>query len=573
MLVANQVRLPIRSGEQDPERWNRICEMLDAALQLPPGERGRYLDRTCGGEALVRAEVESLLAASERSAWFDQPILSNPSSTATLELEGEGFRPGSLIGHYEIREKIGEGGMGAVYKARDRRLERDVAVKVISRFHDREWDERRFFQEAKAASALNHPNIVTIHEYDNADGMEYMVMEYIRGTTLDRVAETGVPREKLLDYACQVAGALAKAHEAGIVHRDLKPKNIMVTTDGVVKVLDFGLAKQMTPSSSDTQLTRAGTTMGTPAYMSPEQAKGEAIDHRSDIFSFGIILYELAYGRHPFEGADQLDTLYNIVHAETPTVARVDSSVPAKLAGVIGRCLKKDANERASSMAEVRTDLAALVEGPRLEAAPQPKSRAAFYIVLACIALVAAAGWWWLRPRPAAAPGPERLISYSIEAQKPGRSSYEASAKEVFSSGDKFRLRLESPQSGCLYLISEGPGDDGSEQLWILYPRPADGASLAAGTAVETGWYEFDANPGTERLLIVWAAKPIGAIERTRAGSKNGGVKQAPEVRGLQVFLAGVKEKCGTVVNESGNQSQLRAAGDVLEAEVMLRHN
>ena len=180
--------------------------MLDAALQLPPGERGRYLDRTCGGEALVRAEVESLLAASERSAWFDQPILSNPSSTATLELEGEGFRPGSLIGHYEIREKIGEGGMGAVYKARDRRLERDVAVKVISRFHDREWDERRFFQEAKAASALNHPNIVTIHEYDNADGMEYMVMEYIRGTTLDRVAETGVAEASVADAGVVVGG-------------------------------------------------------------------------------------------------------------------------------------------------------------------------------------------------------------------------------------------------------------------------------------------------------------------------------------------------------------------------------
>jgi hypothetical protein len=164
------------------------------------------------------------------------------------------------------------------------------------------------------------------------------------------------------------------------------------------------------------------------------------------------------------------------------------------------------------------------------------------------------------------------LISYSIEAQKRGRSPYEASANEVFASGDKFRLLLESPQAGYLYLISDGPGDDGAEQLWILYPRPGESASLSAGTPVETGWYEFDANPGSERLRIVWAAKSVPAIDQALTASGNGGVKRTDEVKTLKVFLDGVKLKSGTVVNQSGTQVQLRSAGDLLETEVMLRH-
>jgi serine/threonine protein kinase len=234
---------------------------------------------------------------------------------------------GQTISHYQVLEKLGEGGMGVVYKALDTHLDRFVAIKVLppERVADPER-KRRFVQEAKAASALNHPNIVTVHDITEDRGIDFIVMEHVAGKTLGQlIPRKGLPLSQTLKYAVQIADALAKAHAKGIVHRDLKPTNIMVTDDGLVKVLDFGLAKLTEPLAPDefapTRTMRAGegpkteegTIVGTVAYMSPEQAEGKKVDSRSDIFSFGSLLYEMTTGRRAFQGETRLSTLSAIL--------------------------------------------------------------------------------------------------------------------------------------------------------------------------------------------------------------------------------------------------------------------
>ena len=249
---------------------------------------------------------------------------------------------GQRLLHYEIVEKLGEGGMGVVYKARDTHLDRFVAIKVLppEKVADPER-KRRFVQEAKAASALNHPNIVTVHDISSDAGHDFITMEYVAGKTLDRlIGHKGLGLKETLDYAIQATGALTKAHSAGIVHRDLKPSNIMVTGDGLVKVLDFGLAKlteTVAPASAgEFEATRTvkpyteeGTVVGTAAYMSPEQAEGKTVDARSDIFSFGAVLYEMLTGRRAFQRDSRLSTLAAILREEPK---------PATQETVRGRC-------------------------------------------------------------------------------------------------------------------------------------------------------------------------------------------------------------------------------------------
>ena len=229
---------------------------------------------------------------------------------------------GRSLAHYAVVEKLGEGGMGAVYKARDERLDRFVALKVLpaDKMSDPER-RRRFTQEARSASALNHPNIVTIYDIGHADGVHYIAMEYVAGRTLSElIGRRGLPLRKALSLAAQIAEGLGKAHAAGIVHRDLKPSNIMVTPDGLVKILDFGLAKLVeaaeppgdaaaTMTMTRTPATEEGVILGTVAYMSPEQAEGKPVDARSDIFSFGSVLYEMLSGRRPFEGETKASTM------------------------------------------------------------------------------------------------------------------------------------------------------------------------------------------------------------------------------------------------------------------------
>jgi serine/threonine protein kinase/Tol biopolymer transport system component len=274
--------------------------------------------------------------------------------------------PGTILQHYRIRSKIGEGAMGVVYEGQDTRLQRPVAIKVLP--VDRITDpirKGRFVQEAKAASALNHPNIITIHDVGSADGVDYIVMEYIQGKTLEQlIRPSGISPSLVTRYGVQIADALAKAHAAGILHRDLKPSNIMVTDDGRIKILDFGVAKLLdTPNSpfADTAttlaLTEEGMVVGTTAYMSPEQAEGRQVDPRSDIFSFGSILYELVTGRRPFTGDSRLAVLTKILSQDPQSASTLVPSISPDLDKVILRCLRKDPARRYQTMADLKVAL------------------------------------------------------------------------------------------------------------------------------------------------------------------------------------------------------------------------
>jgi serine/threonine protein kinase/Tol biopolymer transport system component len=328
---------------------------------------------------------------------------------------------GQTVSHFEILEKLGEGGMGVVYKARDTHLDRPVAIKVLppDKVADAER-RRRFAQEARAASALSHPNIVTIYDIDNAGGVYFIAMEYVAGKTLDHlIGRKGLPLDAALGYAVQIADALARAHGAGIVHRDLKPANVMVTDDGLVKILDFGLAKLTEPAApgdaatltagpTQAPITGEGRIVGTVAYMSPEQAQGKLVDARSDIFSFGSMLFEMLTGRRPFTGETGMAILAAILNHEPPALSDSARPIPPEVERMVARCLRKDPQRRWQNMSDLKVALQDLKEesdsgtlSASLSAAPKPAKRGWIYAA-AALAIVAAALAWWLLRKPAA---------------------------------------------------------------------------------------------------------------------------------------------------------------------------
>ena len=333
---------------------------------------------------------------------------------------------GRTISHYEILEKLGAGGMGEIYKARDPRLNRMVAIKALPAGATSDPERRRrFVQEAQAASGLNHPNIITIHDIlADADGSDYMVMEFIQGKTLGEVIPPdGLGPARSLQYATQIADALAAAHAAGIVHRDLKPGNVMVTESGRVKVLDFGLAKvtvetsltEATQTIASGPVTMEGSILGTVAYMSPEQAQGKRVDARSDIFSFGALLYEMVTGHKAFTGDSALTTLTAILRDEVKPVADFAAGVPPELEEVIGRSLRKEPAQRWQSMQEIHGVLLALRQ--RFESGildvtqvlPPRKARKSALLPLVAVAAITVLGigGWWVAGRRAPAPKPQ----------------------------------------------------------------------------------------------------------------------------------------------------------------------
>lgn len=303
---------------------------------------------------------------------------------------------GRTFSHYEVLEKLGSGGMGEVYRARDTKLGRDVAIKVLRAELSQDPDRlKRFEQEARSASALNHPNIITIHDIDQHQSTPYIAMEYVEGKTLREVLSEGpLPTRKLLKLATQMADGLAKAHSAGLVHRDIKPENVMVTDDGFVKILDFGLAKllpeveaydsEMTTMTKE--LTREGVIVGTIGYMSPEQASGRPLDHRSDQFSFGAILYEMATGKIAFKRETAAQALAAIIEGQPEPIAKVNPKVPAHLKAIVERCLEKEPSERYESTRDLARELEGLREIP-FELPTVLTRRAALASIAALLAL------------------------------------------------------------------------------------------------------------------------------------------------------------------------------------------
>ncbi len=341
------------------------------------------------------------------------------------------MNPGEILAHYRIVERLGEGGMGVVYSAHDSHLNRKVAIKLLrpEAMTDPER-KRRFVREAQAASALNHPGIITVHDIDTAQRegrpVDYMVMEYVEGKTLDKAAR-GARFGELLKYAAQIADALAVAHQAGIVHRDLKPANIMVTDKSQVKVLDFGLAKLTEAVESDPlaatrtaadpgHRTEEGKILGTIAYMSPEQAEGKKLDARSDIFSFGTVLYEMFTGRHPFHRESRLSTLSAILNQEPKPVSEIAPDTPPELEKIIARCLRKDPDRRAHHMTDVKLALEELKEDwesgktAAVRAPASPTGSRNLAIGVAAVLVAAAVGiTWWATRTHWATKGPTRL--------------------------------------------------------------------------------------------------------------------------------------------------------------------
>ncbi len=348
------------------ERWERIKEIIEQALRLAAGERQAYLESACGSDADLRSEVESLITSHEEAgseflgaAAPDVLRLAPPCTLAS----------GKKLGPYEIIELLGAGGMGEVYRARDARLGRMVAIKILPAAVSADGDRlQRFAQEARSASALNHPNIITIYELGQDGPTPFIAMELVEGKTLRELLVSGlVPIRKTIEIAAQVADGLAKAHEAGIAHRDLKPENLMVSNDGLVKILDFGVAKLASPGSqpldlrsTSAGLTPSGLVLGTVAYMSPEQAGGQGADFRSDQFSFGLVLYEMVTGRRAFDRPTAPETLVAILREQPGPIGMQNRDAPAPLCWAIERCLMKEPDKRYVSTRDLARELAAI---------------------------------------------------------------------------------------------------------------------------------------------------------------------------------------------------------------------
>jgi serine/threonine protein kinase len=454
---------------------------------------------------------------------------------------------GGELGHFSLLEKIGEGGMGRVYKARDKRLDRFVAIKLLAEARRTDADRRaRFVQEAKAASALNHPNIITIHEIGEQDGQTFIVMELVDGKPLNEpIPRKGMRLTEALRIAAQVADALTAAHAAGIVHRDLKPANIMVDAHDRAKVLDFGLAKLTAPAATaaagadeathtlamDKPVSEEGVIVGSVPYMSPEQAEGKPVDARSDIFSFGAVLYEMVTGQRAFRGESKISTLAAIVEKDPPPASEISSSTPPELERVIARCLRKDVHRRSQNMADVKLALEELRDESesgklaRPAAVADARTRRWLWpsVAMACALIAAAAfAWIYLDLRGSRSKGPD-LVRLSPE------------------DGHSYSEPAISPDGGFVAYVSDRSGKD---ELWLQQVGSGDPIQLTHANEI----VEYPAFfPDGKRILYaniradrtkntIETISTLGGEPKVLIQGKNSGPKLSPDGRQIAYF-------------------------------------
>jgi serine/threonine protein kinase len=348
-----------------PDRWQQIEKVYHSALELAENERPAFLEKACVGDDGLRREVESLLADEKQARSFIEAPALVMAAQAQAQDHAQS-RAGQKVGSYKILSLLGSGGMGEVYLARDSRLDRTVALKILPAQVASDRDRmRRFIREARAASALKHPNVTHIYEIGESDGVHFIAMEYVEGKTLAaKIGGRPLKPAEIVEIGLQVADALDDAHSEGVIHRDIKPANLMLTRRGEVKVLDFGLAKvtrteeqNIASDISTVVSTKAGVVMGTVKYMSPEQMLGQEVDHRTDIFSLGVVLYEMATGTLPFKGDTGTALSDAILHKQPTAPGRVNPDLPIDLERIILRALEKDRELRYQTASDLRAEL------------------------------------------------------------------------------------------------------------------------------------------------------------------------------------------------------------------------
>jgi Tol biopolymer transport system component len=474
-----------------PERWKQVDELLEAALDCPAAERPSFLDRACAGDEELRRELESLLASDAQTAAL---IESLPARVAADLLNDNQPKPrtGERIAHYEILEQIGSGGMGEVYLARDTRLGRKVALKLLPPSYTADPQLRaRFFREAQLASALDHPNICTIHEVGQSKSALFIAMQYVEGFTLRQIiASRPLKVDALLSISLQAADALAAAHDQGIIHRDIKSNNVIITPRGQVKVLDFGLAKVTdvygreggkAESEVTSILTRTGMVMGTPAYMSPEQARGERVDQRSDIFSLGVMIYEMASGNLPFIRESEAETMNAVINEPHKPVSGFNKEVPAGLYAVIDRALAKDPAGRYQSMGEMLSNLRQVGREIGLLGASDSQGAVIPYVPLGRragkrwmwamaflgLAMLVGLGLWFyvLPPRPQAPPPPLQTTPLTSYVGVEFTPAFSPDGKQVAfawngEKGDNYDIYVKLVEAGTPHRLTTHSAED-----------------------------------------------------------------------------------------------------------------
>ncbi len=613
----------------------RLEELFHRAVRLDLNDRVAFVTRLRNSTPDLAVELEALLEAHGRSGTFmDSPA---QAAASAIGEEAPGFHSGQALGRYTVLHAIGRGGMGEVYLAEDAQLGRKVALKLLpERYVERSDRLRRFTQEARAASALNHPNIITIHEIGEFDGMHFIATEYIEGETLrSHLSGEQLPLAEVLDIAIQMAGAVEAAHAAGIIHRDIKPENVMLRRDGYVKLLDFGLAK-LTESGEqnaaiDSQVgtaiidgTRPGVVMGTPKYMSPEQARGLALDSRSDIFSLGVVMYEMATGHAPFSGDTNADVAVSILTREPPSPSRYTRDVPPQLERIVMKALRKDRRQRYQSVRDLLLDVKSLQEeiafdarrvrsrGPSAAALPEGASDAVdrpaavagstkrrVVATLFLVGLVAATSialaLLWPPARPASEPpagaaaAAERSLRYSILVQKyrdgrPFQEPIRLRDDINFEKDYRIRLNVVAPDQGFLYLVNEGPTLSGDVPSFVvMFPTALtkhNSARIEAGQDIQIpaqSWFQFDAQEGTEKIWLVWATHSVDALEGAKrfANSRDRGLVTDPDAsRALDAFLRSHASPQPSVERDDATtETVVRANGEVLAHLVKLSHH